>query len=105
MDKNKKLDHVRIIINVGLDKLDEECIIETEEQLKKYLEDYYCTPIEEILKNGNTKFNEYLKEIKKGNKIVICNISNEDFEGIGGILYNGFNKFKIVNGEYLGEEI
>lgn len=102
IDKEKKSNEVRIVIDVGLDEIDN-VILETEEELRQYYIDNYCDSLDDFLSSSDEdldQYKEYLNQIKKGKKLIVCCVSSEE-AGIEEVIYGG--KYKLIGGEDLGE--
>jgi hypothetical protein len=71
--KNKKLDKIKLELEVNLENYIEERI-DCESELKKYLEGYYSPSYKE---DYPEIYQEYLAEINKGNTILVGSFSSD----------------------------
>ena len=101
VDKNRKLDKVRIVVDVGLDKI-KETVLETEGDLICYCEDIFGCLVSELKDDELDQYEYFLNKINNGKKLIVCCVSSDE-GGIEEMIYSNFDMCKFIGGENLGE--
>jgi hypothetical protein len=92
----------KIKIEIDLENLDNSMILKTKKDVDEYFLNTYWmeySSIKEFLERADDKelikrYKKTISELKKGNKILVCEVSNEDGTQEGAILMRGLPKTK-----------